>query len=136
MFCPLRGVQKRYQLIDQQSQILPFYDYFHAKNLRDSSSPSRDTDDQRILQSDWLKAILGHNWRSRSFPDIGSLKNHKNTVMHHFQGKENKNINELIFGFFPPNENFSERFGFATSEKFYEPFLKNQSVSVSGLLIY
>ena len=38
--------------------MLPFfYDYVHAKNLWDQLTSSRDIDDQRILQSDWLKVF-------------------------------------------------------------------------------
>ena len=32
----------------------------HTKNLRDCRIPSRDTDDQRILQSDWAWGATGH----------------------------------------------------------------------------
>ena len=34
-----------------------FYDYVNAKNLWDQLTSSRDIDDQRILQSDWLKVF-------------------------------------------------------------------------------
>ena len=35
------------------SKILPFFNcYLHAKNVRDLLIPFRDTNDQRILQSD------------------------------------------------------------------------------------
>ena len=52
-----------------------FGNYFYAKNLRHSFSPSRDIDDQRILQSDWtgthlindLKVYLVHD-KNTFFP--------------------------------------------------------------------
>ena len=35
--------------------MLPFFDdYLHAKNLQDRLTPSRDIDDERLMQSDWL----------------------------------------------------------------------------------
>ena len=38
--------------------MLPSLDeYAHAQNLRDRLIPSRDIDDQRILQSDWLRSF-------------------------------------------------------------------------------
>ena len=38
--------------------MLPFRDdYLHALNLRYRLIPSRNIDDQRILQSDWLRAF-------------------------------------------------------------------------------
>ena len=38
-----------------------FDDYLHVKNLRYHFIPSRDTDDQRILQSDWIRGPTGHS---------------------------------------------------------------------------
>ena len=35
-------------------------DYLYAKNIRNHSIPSRDIDDQRILQSDWPRDTTGH----------------------------------------------------------------------------
>ena len=55
--CNLMGLEVQLAAPNQKwlFQMLPFFDhYLHVKNLRDSLSPSRDIDDQRILQSDWL----------------------------------------------------------------------------------
>ena len=41
-----------------QPQMVPFLDgYLYAKNLRCQLIPSRDIDDQIILQSGWLRAV-------------------------------------------------------------------------------
>ena len=43
------------------SQMLPFLDaYLHAKNLRYQLFLSKDTVDQRILQSDWTTSTSGN----------------------------------------------------------------------------
>ena len=44
-----------------QSQMLPsLNDYLYAKSLRSKLIHSWDIDDQRILQSDWMRSTLGH----------------------------------------------------------------------------
>ena len=34
--------------------------YLHAENLRDPTIPSKDNDDQKILQLNWVKGTTGH----------------------------------------------------------------------------
>ena len=41
-------------------------DYLRAKNLKSHWISSRDIDDQRILQSDWMKGKAGHSNKSGS----------------------------------------------------------------------
>ena len=57
-------------------------DYPHAKNLRYQLISSRDTDGQRILQSDWLIAF----WAVTEEPVFppGFRRIIKNIVMHQF----------------------------------------------------
>ena len=53
--CDLTGREAQLATPNQkwQCQMLPFFDdYLHVKNLRDRLTPSRDLDDQGILQSD------------------------------------------------------------------------------------
>ena len=38
-----------------------FDDYLHVKNLRYQLIPSRDIDDQRIMQPDWIRGTTGHS---------------------------------------------------------------------------
>ena len=63
--------------------MLPFfYDYVHAKNLWDQLTSSRDIDDQRILQSDWLKVFYVIMKKNNRF-FTGLCRIMKNTDMHH-----------------------------------------------------
>ena len=43
-----------------QAKVVPSYATFSWKKLRHHLILSRDTDDQRILQSDWIRSTSGH----------------------------------------------------------------------------
>ena len=112
-FCPeILMIKESHNLIGREK-----------KNLKDQLISSRNIDDQRTLQSDWLAgSISGHNRRTRYFTDIGFSRIIKNNVMHHFMVTK-RHINGLhfwqklkkiflrgIFGLFLQNEDFSEKF--------------------------
>ena len=54
--CNLIGPEKQLNT-PNQSLILPSVDYLQTKTPRYQLTLSRDIDDQRILQSDWLRAL-------------------------------------------------------------------------------
>ena len=58
----------------------PLLMYLHAKNLRHRSIPSRDIGDQRILQSDWLRAFLAIIEEPDFFQTCGFGRTIKNAV--------------------------------------------------------
>ena len=41
--------------------LLSLDNYLHAINLKDRLAPSRDIDDQKILQSDCVRGTTGHS---------------------------------------------------------------------------
>ena len=60
--------------------MLPSLDeYAHAQNLRDRLIPSRDIDDQRILQSDWLRSFQATTEEPSFFQTCGFHRIMKNT---------------------------------------------------------
>ena len=46
--------------------------YLHAKNLRYQLLPIRDVDDQKILQSDWMRGNISHSQPTVVVPDATS----------------------------------------------------------------
>ena len=43
--------------------------YLHVKNLRYQLIPIRDVDDQKILQSDWMRGKISHSQPKVVVPD-------------------------------------------------------------------
>ena len=101
--------------------MLPFFgEYLHAKNQRYSRIPTIDIDDQRIMQSDWMRALLAYNLWGRIFTKYGictgKLENAKSFILGYFQQKVMKKNYEkttkLHFGhflLFSGNTIFSEK---------------------------
>lgn len=66
----------------QQSQILNLFDdYLHAKDLRDLLTPSGDIDEQKIQQSDRLRAFQAIN-------EEPNFNQAQGNVMQDLQGKK------------------------------------------------
>ena len=59
-------------------------EYLHAKNERYWCIISRDIDDQKILQPDWMRAFCT-NLRTRIFSDRGLHRKTKNRIIFHFR---------------------------------------------------
>ena len=86
--------------------------------------PSREIADQRIQQSDWLRAFLGTTEEADFFWKCSLCRVIEDIVMHHFSckkktcqwikflGKAKQPDSGGVFGLFYQNENVSEKFGF------------------------
>ena len=62
------------------TQLLPFMDvYLHAKNQSDISTPSRDINNQRILQSDWPRAF----WPKTRQPEFSQTCGFRRMIENH-----------------------------------------------------
>ena len=75
----------------------------------------------------WLaESHLDQNWRTKFFPDMKFSQNHKEHCHGHFFNQK-RHINGLggIFGLFPQNEYFSEKF----KKILWETFEKNGLVT-------
>ena len=64
--------------------LLLFDDYCHAKNLRYHLIAFRDIDNQRILQSNWLRAFYAITGKPDFFQKGAFCRIMKYTVMHYF----------------------------------------------------
>ena len=74
--------------------MLPYFDvYLHAKNLRDYLIPCRGIDDQRILQSDWLRAFKAITEEPDFSQTCCFCRIIISTVMHHFLDEEDSSMN-------------------------------------------
>ena len=74
-----------------------FNDYLIAKKLRYRLIPSRDIDNQRILQSNWMRSTIGH-----TKPKLKDLSDRSISFREIEDHSEN----------FPQNEKFFEKLGF------------------------
>ena len=73
--------------------MLPFFDvYLHAKNLRDYFIPCRGIDDQRILQSDCLRAFKAITEESDFSQACRFCRMIMNTVTHHFLDEKDSSM--------------------------------------------
>ena len=115
---------------------------------------SRDIDDKRILQSDWLRACWD-NWKTSFFPDMRILQSHKEHCYAPFLAKKRR-INGWIFKSqkalsdkffrFSPKIGISEKLDSINfwalnplckiSEKIYERFWKKIDNCLSDLVVW
>ena len=107
-----------------------FVNYLYEKNLmmkKDRLILSRDIDDPRMLQYDWLSAFQVITEEADFSQTFGFSRIIKNTIMHHFSKRQPSRLNfwqnkknpilEEFFGFFPE----------------MRVFLKNSTPSVSDM---
>ena len=107
-----------------------FNNYPYGKNLRDRLIHSSYIDDQRILQSDWLRAFKAIS-EELDFPQICSFhRATKNTVIHHLWGRK-RHMNGLNFLKKPKKPIFEELLDFFPKRRL---FLKKLALSVFDTL--
>ena len=88
LFPEILTIKESWNLIGQQTQLVPpmqklwsqmlhsHDDYLHATNPRYGLIPSKDIDDQIIMQSDWWRAFRPITEDSRFIPDMQLLRKH------------------------------------------------------------